>query len=238
MNAACPASSENNKQEFPEPMDDSFQENTLETVQEEDGEEILRQSNPKASENISDANSKRSDNVDALFKDLARRQKLDAVVKNGWQNPLANYPGPTVSIYQEDCLDALESMEIGIIDEHDRARTAALVKCLLSRGVRRILKQIPDNWKDRLELLESNHPNFKDVIDYLRSVFALAAATDGILKMDPILLAGSPGVGKSLFAARFAELIEISTVVIRMENAQTNATLAGGDRFWSNAKPG
>jgi ATP-dependent Lon protease len=167
-----------------------------------------------------------------------KNRQLKSTLERGWQDPIADYTGPTLAIYEENCLEALESYVLGCTEERDITRIRSFIETLMQRGTRRKLKIISSDWKKQLLELENDHPNFSEVVDYLRSGFALASATDKVLKIDPMLFSGDPGLGKSMFAARFAELLSNSVTFIRMETAQSNSMLVGSETFWSNAKHG
>jgi ATP-dependent Lon protease len=174
-----------------------------------------------------------------LVKDYWKKNRqLKSTLERGWQDPIADYTGPTLTIYEENCLEALESYVLGCTEDREITRIRSFVDTLTQRGTRRKLKIISSDWKKQLLELENDHPNFSEVVDYLRSVFALASATDKVLKIDPMLFAGDPGLGKSMFAARFAEMLSNSVTFIRMETAQSNSMLVGSETFWSNAKHG
>lgn len=167
-----------------------------------------------------------------------KERKMKSVLESGWQDPIADYTGPTLTIYNENCIEALEGYVIACTEESELKRIRSLVEAMMQRGTRRKLKLISTCWKQQLQQLEDEHPNFSEVIDYLRSGFALASVTDQVLKIDPLLFAGDPGVGKSMFASRFAELLSSSVTYIRMETAQSSGSIVGSESFWSNAKHG
>jgi ATP-dependent Lon protease len=123
-------------------------------------------------------------------------------------------------------------------DEDKRSRARSLIKALRSVGEYRKLQCLPYDWRRILDRLERRFPNFLEVINYFRSMFALAERNGRSISFSPVLLAGPPGVGKSYFAEAFAEAFSIYKVCLRMENAQTNAGLAGSAEFWSNTQPG
>lgn len=81
-------------------------------------------------------------------------------------------------------------------------------------------------------------PNFGENIEYLRAMFAVAELGDNSPRLDPMLFNGPPGVGKSLYADHLKSLFGSGFRRINMENAQSNAQLAGSDEFWSNSKHG
>ena len=55
------------------------------------------------------------------------------------------------------------------------------------------------------------------------------------LRLPPLLLVGDPGVGKSYWARRLAELIDTPTVLIDATGENTSFGVAGCQRGWSSA---
>lgn len=82
--------------------------------------------------------------------------------------------------------------------------------------------------------------NFSEVLAHLRVQWTLARrahrASEG--RIDPILLLGPPGVGKSYFAASIADLIGERMAVFSAGGAQDAMQLCGSDARWSNTRPG
>ncbi|MFA6064156.1 MAG: AAA family ATPase [Gallionella sp.] len=156
-----------------------------------------------------------------------------------WQEPFRCWGGPTLKVLSAEDVDRDASAVDARIQEADEKRhKSALHKLIASRGEYRKLARVPDDWREQLDEIEAACPNFAEVIDYLRAMCALAELTDGVLRLDPMLLNGPPGVGKSLFAERMTRFLGSGFRRINMENAQTNAQLAGSDEFWSNSKGG
>ncbi|MBB3995500.1 hypothetical protein GGR95_003156 [Sulfitobacter undariae] len=54
----------------------------------------------------------------------------------------------------------------------------------------------------------------------------------------PLLLLGSPGIGKSHWARRLGELLEVPTTVVDATGEPASFALVGSQRGWSNAGPG
>ena len=54
----------------------------------------------------------------------------------------------------------------------------------------------------------------------------------------PLLLLGPPGIGKSHWARRLAELLEVPTTVVEATGEPASFALIGSQRGWSNASPG
>jgi len=152
---------------------------------------------------------------------------------------LAAWNGPTLKVFSWEALEQdRATMETLGQDSDDRQRKSAIHERLLQRGDYRRLARLPDDWRTQLDQIEVLFPNFTAVVDYLRAMFAVAEFGETSPHLDPLLFNGPPGVGKSLFAERLGDFFGSGYRRVNMENAQTNAQLAGSDEFWSNSKTG
>ncbi|GHE05278.1 ATPase AAA [Allgaiera indica] len=61
---------------------------------------------------------------------------------------------------------------------------------------------------------------------------------DGILKIPPLILDGPPGIGKSAWARRLAEMLGVPSSVVEATNENAGFAVAGVQRGWSSATPG
>lgn len=154
-------------------------------------------------------------------------------------NPLADWNGPTLKLFSWQALeqdqDTLDTREQ---DSEAKQRKVAAHRRMMRRGEYRRLAPLPADWRVQLDEIEALFPNFAVVVDYLRAMFAVAELSEISPHLDPLLINGPPGVGKSLFAERLGHFIGSGYRRINMENAQTNAQLAGSDEFWSNSRTG
>lgn len=85
--------------------------------------------------------------------------------------------------------------------------------------------------------LQNNFPNFKEVIRFYKAQFRLLEETNKF-RISPILLLGSPGIGKSLFTKKLADALKTSMTYIDISSATTGRILNGGSSTWSDAKQG
>lgn len=96
----------------------------------------------------------------------------------------------------------------------------------------------PEGWRDALASLAAEMPNFAAVVEAVQRAMALADFTGQPLMLQPILLLGEPGVGKTHFTQRLAEVLQTPIHRQAFDNAQTNSGLRGSDRHWGNTAVG
>lgn len=117
-------------------------------------------------------------------------------------------------------------------------RLTALQATFRDRGDYRKLTSVPDDWRARLNAMQVKFPNFAAVIAYLRGACAVASCGGGVPQLSPLLLNGSPGVGKTLFASSLSDFFGSRMVALRMETSETASALTGSDEHWANSRPG
>lgn len=105
-------------------------------------------------------------------------------------------------------------------------------------GPDRPLAVLPEDSQELLDRFAAMFPNFAEFTEFLRDQAALAALGDGRLAWPPVLLAGSPGIGKTEVARWLADEMGTPCRVIDMATAQSNSPLSGSDAFWANTREG
>jgi len=101
------------------------------------------------------------------------------------------------------------------------------------RSVARVI-----GWRNDLKQLASEMPNFAAVVDAIQRAMALAELSDRPATPQPILLLGAPGVGKTHFTQRLAEVLRTTVHRQPFDNPQSNSALRGSERHWSNSAVG
>lgn len=134
----------------------------------------------------------------------------------------------------------------------------ALYKCGLSRGTqnperdeygRRILEKLTISGPYRkfsfepdvlvsLDQLKSKVANFAHVIDYVMDAVSVSIHYHKPIKITPVLLVGSPGIGKSYFANQLSRCLGIPLRRVAMDNLQLGAGLSGSSYIYSNSETG
>jgi len=102
-------------------------------------------------------------------------------------------------------------------------------------GERYIVKPSTHNSVD--DLYEVS-PNFTPVIDDLKKFLALAVSGNEAVHFMPILLVGEPGLGKTYFAKKLAEVLATGFEFVPMNSLTAGWVLTGASAGWHNARPG
>lgn len=85
--------------------------------------------------------------------------------------------------------------------------------------------------------LINEFPNFEEVVHYYKSQFRLKNLS-GKTRINPILLLGEPGIGKTYFAQKLAQYLNTGYTFIDMASVTANWILTGNNSSWKSAKQG
>lgn len=100
------------------------------------------------------------------------------------------------------------------------------------------LRQVPRDAAARIEALAEAAPAFAAPLKEIRRTLALAAHTGRPSpRIRPILLVGPPGIGKTWFARRLAQALNLPFGSLNLGGATDNRCLQGTARGWSAATP-
>ena len=89
-----------------------------------------------------------------------------------------------------------------------------------------------------MDSLYEELPNFAEVLDDVRKQIALCASSTDPLELPPVLLVGEPGIGKTHFGRRLAQLLATGFSFVSMSAMTAGWVLSGASSQWKNAKPG
>ena len=120
-------------------------------------------------------------------------------------------------------------------------KEARFLKLLQSAEKNNGFRLIPawDDLPARFATLRTNFPNFSEVLDALECELILSAVQPpDRFRVAPLLLAGDPGIGKTLLASEFAKSLGLPFAKISAGGAQGPFDFVGTSRNWSNAHPG
>ena len=81
-------------------------------------------------------------------------------------------------------------------------------------------------------------PNFTAVLEDSRKHLALCVDSNDSIELPPMLLLGEPGIGKTHFARKLAELLGTGFGFVPMSSLTAGWVLSGASSQWKNAKPG
>jgi ATP-dependent Lon protease len=81
-------------------------------------------------------------------------------------------------------------------------------------------------------------PNFAEVLEDIRKHLALCIDTNDSIELPPMLLLGGPGIGKTHFARKIAQLLGTGFGFVPMSSLTAGWVLSGASSQWKNAKPG
>jgi ATP-dependent Lon protease len=119
-------------------------------------------------------------------------------------------------------------------NEHDSLRST--YQRMLERGPQRFSVK-PSGVPDMVDLYQTL-PNFTEVLDDIKRHVALAQDSPDGLEVTPILLLGPPGIGKTHFAKRLADLLGTGMSLVPMSSMTAGWLLSGSSSQWKGAKPG
>jgi len=89
-----------------------------------------------------------------------------------------------------------------------------------------------------MERLFAEMPNFTEVLEDIRKHLALCIDSNDSVELPPMLLLGEPGIGKTHFARKLAELLGTGFGFVPMSSLTAGWVLSGASSQWKNAKPG
>jgi ATP-dependent Lon protease len=89
-----------------------------------------------------------------------------------------------------------------------------------------------------IDALLEDLPNFAEVLEDIRKHLALCIGTNDSIELPPMLLLGEPGIGKTHFARKIAQLLGTGFGFVPMSSLTAGWVLSGASSQWKNAKPG
>jgi ATP-dependent Lon protease len=107
---------------------------------------------------------------------------------------------------------------------------------MLERGPERF--QVKPSGIPDMAHLYDELPNFSDALDDVKRHVALSQDSRDGLEVTPMLLLGPPGIGKTHFARRLAELLGTGMSLVPMSSMTAGWLLSGASSQWKGAKPG
>lgn len=130
----------------------------------------------------------------------------------------------------------LHYKKLSKVKESDRQSSLEFIKTMLSDN-NHLRKNLAIEDESLFDNLKLKFPNFKEVLDFYKGQFRLKTLT-GKTRIQPILLLGEAGVGKTYFAKELAQLLNTGYTFIDMGSLTSNWVLSGNNGSWKNAKQG
>jgi len=118
--------------------------------------------------------------------------------------------------------------------DHENLRTT--YERMLERGPERF--QVKPSGVPDMSALYDTLPNFTDALDDVKRHVALAQDSRDGLEVTPMLLLGPPGIGKTHFARKLADLLGTGMSLVPMSSMTAGWLLSGASSQWKGAKPG
>lgn len=135
----------------------------------------------------------------------------------------------------EQALALLKSQ--GKSDADQRARLDGIYRDLLQRGT--TLREIatPKSLK-ALESLAQKQPHMKEVVHFVMVQINLARRSQKPVRLQPMLLVGEAGVGKTHFAQALAQALSTTLRIQALDSDLTSSVFLGSDSKWGNSQHG
>jgi len=143
----------------------------------------------------------------------------------------ANYP-----VFKSDQAIALLK-SLGKGDSDEKARLDRVYQELLQRGTTLRYIALPKSLKP-LQVLAEKQPHMKEVVNFVIAQINLAQRSRKPVRLQPMLLVGEAGVGKTYFAQALAQALATTVHILALDNDLTSSTFLGSDRKWSNSQQG
>lgn len=140
-------------------------------------------------------------------------------------------------LYDEEQLQAMKKNIIRMSDSDGKRR--AYIQRLQLIGSIRSLVQTPTI--SALDKLDHEMSNFSEVTAYVRGQVALrkmAPRGERNMELTPILLQGPPGIGKTRYAQRLAEVLKVDFHDIAFATTSAAFVLKGTNTQWSEGQVG
>jgi ATP-dependent Lon protease len=153
---------------------------------------------------------------------------------------IAPVPHPTASIPVAGFKDVYEvsAVEKALQDLPQSANESlrALYEKMLRIGGQRFA--VKPSGLPEMQALFEELPNFGDVLEHIRRQLALCVDSKDDVELQPILLLGDPGIGKTHFARRVSQMLGTGYGFVPMSSLTAGWVLSGASSQWKNAKPG
>lgn len=98
---------------------------------------------------------------------------------------------------------------------------------------------VDDHVLSDVEDLKAKFPNFSGVIEHIRKALQITMRSQSKkINLQPILLIGPPGLGKTRFLTELGNVLRTGLFNIDMSTVSAGFVLSGNSSQWGNSKPG
>lgn len=190
--------------------------------------------------------------VHGVFSDPERRRQVGVAFPGSGKNP--PWKKPLLHRLLPYLKGAPASGELPWIDvdgwvkvserlgQHTKNRDMDAINALLAEtiptsGFYRPVKPLPD--PQAIEELTDEFPNFSEVVGFYAEQAAIAKIGDkDRVRLPPVLLLGTPGVGKTVFSMRLAEQLGVDRFSVSFSGLSNAGVLSGLSGYWGNGRQG
>ena len=147
-------------------------------------------------------------------------------------------PSPTIPVAGFKDVYNVAAVEKALQDLPQSANEAlrALYEKMLRVGGQRFA--VKPSGLPEMQPLFDELPNFGEVLEHIRRQLALCIDSKDDVELQPILLLGGPGIGKTHFARRVSQMLGTGYGFVPMSSLTAGWVLSGASSQWKNAKPG
>ena len=164
-----------------------------------------------------------------LQKDLKAKYEME--IRGFWADYKLEHSTPVIPWIDTT---SLRDCQEKVREDKDRSHTS----CFRNIKINKSPLQIKNF--DGFDLLEKEFPNFKEVIQLYKGFFVLNASrhVKNYQAPRPLLLLGNPGIGKTRFAKRLAQVLGTDYKFLDSNSITSGAILTGHNASWRGADAG
>ena len=166
-------------------------------------------------------------------------KNLQNEIHNQYDNRMHNFWSSYKNLHSTSVIpwidyDTLNECQFKINEDKDRSHTSCFRKLVLEKSTLQL-----DNYSG-FKQLEKEFPNFKDVISFYKGFFILNKSRNlkNYQAPRPLLLLGKPGIGKTRFAKRLAQVLGTDYKFLDSNSITSGAVLTGHNVSWRGADAG
>ena len=151
----------------------------------------------------------------------------------------AEYSGVDgVPVFVDDFKKCVLSMAVDFNGRYKESRRQmySILDRIIDLGPYR--KHISGYDYDGLRRMHTSFPNFSDVVSFYEGALALHSRLNSRASLDPVLLIGEPGTGKTLFSQELSSALRSDLFIESMDSPDVSHSIIGTDKHWSNSSYG